>query len=244
MMTSINWPILVLSCLAISAILLVVYQRKELNFHKLQQKELDDYATEVEAVYRQLRGIRHDYRNHLQVMEAFTKTDQLAELGQYIRQLTNELNQVDTIIRTGNTMIDALVNTKLTRAQEAGVALDATAIAPRELAIEDVDLAIIIGNLLNNAVEATTLQLSSKQTAPFIRLYIAPMKSNLYISVTNTMVKNPQARFMSLKGVNRQGYGLRRIDQTVEKNKGHVNRQWEDGVFVTEITLPLLNKAG
>ena len=68
------------------------------------------------------------------------------------------------------------------------------------------------------------------------------MKSNLYISVTNTMIRNPQARFMSLKAVNRHGYGLRRIDQTVEKNKGHVNRQWEDGVFVTEITLPLISK--
>lgn len=242
MTISANWLILVLSCLAIVAILLVVYQKKELNFHKLQQKELDDYATEVEAVYRQLRGIRYDYRNHLQVMEAFTQTQQLEELAQYIRQLTNELNQVDTIIRTGNTMIDALVNTKLTRAQEAGVVLDATAIAPRELPIEDVDLAIIIGNLLNNAVEATTMNLSNQGTPPFIRLYIAPMKSNLYISVTNSMLKNPQARFMSLKGVNRQGYGLRRIDQTVGKNKGHVNRQWEEGVFVTEITLPLLSK--
>lgn len=242
MTISANWLILALSCLVIGTILLVVYQKKELNFHKLQQKALDDYATEVEAVYRQLRGIRHDYRNHLQVMEAFTRTQQLEELGQYIRQLTNELNQVDTIIRTGNTMIDALVNTKLTRAQEAGVVLNATAIAPHELPIEDVDLAIIIGNLLNNAVEATTMHLSNQGMTPFIRLYIAPMKSNLYISVTNSMLKNPQARFMSLKGVSRQGYGLRRIDQTVEKNKGHVNRQWEEGVFVTEITLPLLTK--
>lgn len=242
MTTNLNWPAWLFGCLAFVAILAVVYQRKELKFHKLQQKELDDYATEVESVYRQLRGIRHDYRNHLQVMEAFTQTKQLESLQHYIHQLTNELNQVDTIIRTGNTMIDALVNTKLTRAQEAGVDLDATAIAPRDLPIEAVDLAIIIGNLLNNAVEATTLQLSVEGMTPFIRVYIAPMKSNLYISVTNTMLKNPQARFMSWKGVNRQGYGLRRIDQTVEKNQGHVNRQWEDGVFVTEITLPLISK--
>lgn len=242
MMTNTQWLIIILGCVISVSLLVIVFQRIEINFHKLQQKELDDYATEVEAVYRQLRGIRHDYRNHLQVMEAFTETKQITELREYIRQLNNELNQVDTIIRTGNTMIDALVNTKLTRAQEAGVSLDATAIAPQELAIEAVDLAIIIGNLLNNAVEATTQQLSAKGTAHFIRLYIAPMKSNLYISVTNTMIKNPQIRFMSLKAVNRQGYGLKRIDQTVEKNKGHVNRQWEDGVFVTEITLPLITK--
>ena len=131
MMTNTQWLIFILGCVISVSLLVIVFQRIEINFHKLQQKELDDYATEVEAVYRQLRGIRHDYRNHLQVMEAFTETKQITELREYIRQLNNELNQVDTIIRTGNTMIDALVNTKLTRAQEAGVSLDATAIAPR-----------------------------------------------------------------------------------------------------------------
>ena len=232
------WIAIGLGVLALILIVYVIYQRKEIAFYKLQQAELDQYATEVETVYRQLRGIKHDYRNHLQGVSAFIETNQLDELQDYIHQLNNELNQVDTIIRTGNTMVDALVNTKLTIAQESGVELHATAIAPEKLSIENVDLAIILGNLLNNAIEATT-KVDENKTEQFIRLYIAPMKDNFYISVTNTMKRNPQPRFLSLKGPNRQGYGINRIDQAVEKYEGLVNRQWEDGVFATEITIPL-----
>ena len=135
-------------------------------------------------------------------------------------------------------MIDALVNTKLTVAQEQGVVLYATAIAPEKLSIANIDLAIILGNLLNNAIDATTKD-KRASTEQFIRLYIAPMQDNLYISVTNTMQKNPQPQFLSLKAPNRQGYGIQRIDQAVNKYQGLVNRQWEDGVFATEITIPL-----
>ena len=235
-----KWIILFigLGILSIGLLAVVLFQKKEIGFYKLQEEELDQYATEVETVYRQLRGIKHDYRNHLQGMSAFVETDQLDELQLYIQQLNNELNQVDSIIRTGNTMIDALVNTKLTVAQEQGVALYATAIAPAKLSIENIDLAIILGNLLNNAVEATTKD-KKTSTEQFIRLYIAPMQDNLYISVTNTMRKNPQPQFLSLKAPNRQGYGIQRIDQAVKKYQGLVNRQWEDGVFATEITIPL-----
>lgn len=231
------WASIGLGVLVLILTSIIFRQKRELNFFQHQQEELDQYAVEVEAVYRQMRGIRHDYRNHLQGMSAFVETEQLDELKTYIQQLNNELNQVDTIIRTGNTMIDTLVNTKLTIAQERGVELHATAIAPEKLPIENVDLAIILGNLLHNAIEATTK--TTNKNEQFIRLYIAPMKDNLYISVTNTMEKNPQPQFLSLKAPNRQGYGISRIDQAVEKYEGLVNRQWEDGVFATEITIPL-----
>lgn len=237
-----KWLVLIilLSVLSVLLLVLVLFQRKEIGFYKLQEEELDQYATEVETIYRQLRGIKHDYRNHLQGMSAFIETDQLDELQIYIQQLNNELNQVDSIIRTGHTMIDALVNTKLTVAQDRGVELHATAIAPEKLSVENIDLAIILGNLLNNAIEATTRKKhTGNATDQFIRLYIAPMQENLYISVTNTMQKNPQPQFLSLKAPNRQGYGIQRIDQAVEKYQGIINRQWEDGIFATEITIPL-----
>ncbi|MGF3067320.1 sensor histidine kinase [Facklamia sp. P12945] len=213
--------------------------RLDLRFHQIQQKELDDYALEVESIYRQMRGIRHDYRNHLQVIQAYLTSQDYQALDQYLQELTNEMNQVDTIIRTGNTLIDALVNTKLTRAQAKGVDVHANAIAPKNLSIHSTDLAVILGNLLNNALEAT-IHAKDKQPA-FIRLYIAPLKNTFYISVQNSMAQRPRQNFLSLKALNRQGFGLKRIDAAVNKNQGIVNRQWEEGVFATEVTLPLQN---
>lgn len=223
----------------IGGLLVYIYkQRQMIELHKVQEKELDQYAVEVEAIYRQMRGIRHDYRNHLHVMNTLTREKKMEELDAYIKQLNNELNQVDTIIQTGNTMIDAIVNTKLTLAKNEGIECIATAIAPKELAIEHIDLAIILGNLLSNALEATTKKAASNEEQ-FIRLYIAPMNETFYINVTNTMIENPKPSFFSLKRVNKQGYGLSRIDQSVEKYGGIVNRKWEDSVFATEVTIPL-----
>lgn len=228
--------------LALLIIFLVVTIRQKhiIDFYKIQEQELDQYAVEVETIYNQMRGIRHDYRNHMQVMQTLMQKDAVDELDDYIKQLTNELNQVDTIIQTGNTMVDAIVNTKLTTAKHQGIELFATAIAPKELQIAHVDLAIILGNLLNNAIEATMKE-NKESEDNFIRLYLAPIKSTLYISITNTMVENPKPAFLSLKRINKRGYGLSRIDQIVEKNQGIVNRKWEDGVFATEVTIPLEN---
>lgn len=228
----------ILLVLVIVFIVVFIRLKQQISFYEIQEQELDQYAVEVETIYSQMRGIRHDYRNHLQVMQTLMIENKNEELDTYIKQLTNELNQVDTIIQTGNTMIDAIVNTKLTAAKQAGIDLYATAIAPKELSIEHVDLAIILGNLLNNAIEATTKEQSPED---FIRLYIAPMKNTLYISVTNTMTENPKPSFLSLKRMNKRGYGLSRIDQAVERNQGIVNRKWEDGIFATEVTLPLDN---
>lgn len=236
-----NWIWIGLFTGLITLFLFVYYrQKKAINYFKIQEQELDQYAVEVESIYSQMRGIRHDYRNHLQVMNTLMNDRRTDELDAYIKQLNNELNQVDTIIQTGNTMIDAIVNTKLTSAKKRGIELFATAIAPKKLSLEHVDLAIILGNLLNNAIEATSKE-PSQQEDRFIRLYIAPMKNTLYISVTNTMAENPKPTFMSLKRVNKRGYGLSRINQAVEKYEGIVNRKWEEGVFATEVTLPLEN---
>jgi sensor histidine kinase regulating citrate/malate metabolism len=239
MMNNWVWGFISLALVTVFMVVLVRL-KQQIDFYEIQEQELDQYAVEVETIYNQMRGIRHDYRNHLQVMQTLMMEDKNEELDTYIKQLTNELNQVDTIIQTGNTMIDAIVNTKLTTAKQAGIELYATAIAPKELAIEHVDLAVILGNLLNNAIEATTKEKSAED---FIRLYIAPMKNTLYISVTNTMSENPQSSFLSLKRINKRGYGLSRIDQAVERNQGIVNRKWEDGVFATEVTIPLGNRS-
>ncbi|HFI0464199.1 TPA: sensor histidine kinase [Streptococcus suis] len=230
--------ILFVSCLLIIGGFIIWRLFQEIRFYKLQEKELDEYAREVETVYRQMSGIRHDYRNHLHVMKAYLSEREYHSLETYLEELTYEMNQVDSIIRTGNTLIDALVNAKLTRAKQANVQIDASAIAPKEVGIPSTDLAVILGNLLNNAVEATSIMQESTNQS-FIRVYIAPMKNNLYISVQNSMQHQPNKNFLSLKSPNRIGYGIRRIDQAVANNDGIVNRQWEEGVFATEVTLPM-----
>ena len=99
-------------------------------------------------------------------------------------------------------------------------------------------------NLLDNAIEAC-LRIEEPEKR-FIRVYIGIMKQQLYISVTNSMGKKPEktgGRFLSSKSgrdeMARFGFGLMRIDVIAEQNGGYVNRQNEEGVFATEVMLPL-----
>lgn len=233
---SLVWVVIILSTALLVSITFNIKNYWDEKNEDNRENELIQYTLEVETIYNKMRGIRHDYRNNLQVMQAFLETGELDSLGKYLAELVNEMNQVDTIIRTGNVLIDSLVNTKMSIAKNNGVNVDATAFASKELTIDATDIATILGNLLNNAIEAT---MHSKDQDKFIRIYIAPMKDMLYINVTNSMDKSPKINFTSIKAPNRMGFGLRRIDATVKKYNGFLNRQWEEGVFSTEVTLPL-----
>jgi sensor histidine kinase regulating citrate/malate metabolism len=102
------------------------------------------------------------------------------------------------------------------------------------------DLCVIIGNLMDNAMEAT-MKLEDLEER-FIRIYIREMKSQLYISITNSVggeIKKINLEYLTTKlGLN-HGFGLKRVDSIVKKYNGFINRQNEECVFATEIILPL-----
>ena len=203
-----------------------------------QSDLMDKHIAEVENIYSQMRGWRHDYHNHIQKLKAHLHLCQYDEIGDYLSQLDEDLTSVDTILKTGNVMADAILNSKLSLAATRGIRITAKAIVPKSLPYAEVDLCIIIGNLLDNATEACQKLPQGKR---FIRLYIAVLKGQLYISVSNSCadVKRSDKTFLSTKA-KEGGFGLMRIDKIADKYNGFINRQHEDGVFVTEVMLPLM----
>lgn len=205
-----------------------------------QNELVDRHYDEVEVMYRKMRGWRHDYHNHIQVLKAYLSLTQYREALDYLDGLEKDLSAVDTVLKTGNVMVDAILNSKLSLIRERKIAVDATALVPGDTPVSGIDLSVLIGNLLDNAMEAC-MELPQEEDR-FIRIYIDRIKKQLYISVTNSMkgkAKRLGARFLSRKGGN-HGFGLCRIDSIVAKYGGYVNRQTEEGVFATEITLPLV----
>lgn len=207
---------------------------------RFQNELVDKHYNEVETMYRKMRGWRHDYHNHLQVLKAHMELKHYDEVKQYLDMLNDDLTTVDTVIKTGNVMVDAILNSKLTMIKEKGIYVDATAIVPQNVPFSGIDLSVLIGNLLDNAVEAC-MQVQNKENR-FIRIYIDIVKKQLYISVTNSMngkAKKHGLQYLSTKsGVH--GFGILRIDRIAAKYGGFINRQNEEGVFATEIMLPLI----
>lgn len=193
----------------------------------------------VQSIYAQMRGWRHDYHNHIQIMKAHISLGQTGELDKYLSKLDTDLTSVDTIIKSGNIMLDAILNSKLSLARAKKIEINAKATAPETMPVSDIDLCVVVGNLLDNAIEAC-INIDDEDVR-FIRVYIGILKGQLYISISNstgTDVRKQGSRYLSIKS-GKYGFGLQSIDRVVRKYKGYVNRQNEKGVFATEIMLPM-----
>lgn len=203
-----------------------------------QQSLIETHYHEVDTMYRKMRGWRHDYRNHIQTMKAYAAAEDWDALRHYLDLLDEDLTTVDIVLKTGNPMTDAILNSKISLARAKDIRVIADANIPVRLHSSEIDLCCIIGNLFDNAIEAS-LKLPKEER--MIRVYMDMKNTQLYISFTNlTAEKKLQKigkRYKSTKGEG-HGLGLLRIDTIVERLDGYISRNSEDGAFTTEILLP------
>lgn len=203
-----------------------------------QSELIETHYREVENMYRQIRGWRHDYRNHIQTMKAYAAAGDWDSIQRYLDLLDEDLTTVDTVIKTGNPMTDAILNSKISLAKSRHIPVVADAHIPVKLKSSEIDLCCIIGNLFDNAIEASMKLPEDKR---LIRVYMDMKNTQLYISFTNFTAGKKLVKqgglFRSTKGEG-HGLGLVRIDAIVERLDGYLSRNSEDGAFTTEILLP------
>ena len=192
-----------------------------------QSDLLQKYCDEVESMYTKMRGWRHDYHNHIQALQASMALGKYGEVNDYLRQLNDDLTQVDTTVKTGRVMIDAILNGKM------NIAAKIPEGTPH--------LCAIIGNLLDNAIEENK-RLSLEER--FIRIYIGQKNTQFYLAITNAAGKKRdrhRSLFPSAKG-SRHGLGLVRVESLVKKYGGLFSADSEDGGFTAELLIPLHNR--
>ena len=203
-----------------------------------QRELIETHYREVENMYRQIRGWRHDYRNHIQMMKVLAANGDMDALKAYLDELDTDLNTVDTVVKTGNPMADAILNSKISLARSRNIPTQVDAHIPVKLKMSELDLCCIIGNLFDNAMEASMALPEEKR---LIRVYMDMKGTQLYISFTNfTAVKKLSKvgkGFRTSKGEG-HGFGLVRIDDIVSRYDGYLSRNSEDGAFTTEILIP------
>ncbi|MDE6815412.1 MAG: GHKL domain-containing protein, partial [Lachnospiraceae bacterium] len=203
------------------------------------RKELMEHQYgEIREIYMDMRGWRHDYHNHMQVMKAQLTMGNLEEIHTYLDELEKELDRVDTSVKSGNLMTDAILNSKLTLARRQKISVDCAVKLPDKLPVEDVDLCVILGNLMDNALEACA-QVGEKER--FLRIYMAVNKSQLYLSVQNSASQEPdfeQQNYITKKRGN-HGLGMKRVKAAVDKYNGYLNLANESGIFAAEVSMPL-----
>lgn len=204
-----------------------------------QRAMTEKYYEEVQTMYQQMRTWRHDYKNHLQVMKAHLDMGEYEELSDYILRLNKELTSIGKVIETGNLALDAILNSKIAMAAAREIKVNVKVVLPPELSVAEYDLCVLLGNLLDNAIEGCESQREGEER--FLRIYVGVLKEQLYLSVTNShgaRIRKEGGRYRSTKSPGR-GLGIISIDSIVARYHGYVNRQNDEGVFATEVLLPL-----
>lgn len=203
-----------------------------------QRELIETHYREVENMYRQIRGWRHDYRNHIQTMKVLAANGDMDALRAYLDELDTDLNTVDTVVKTGNPMADAILNSKISLARSRNIPTQVDAHIPVKLKMSELDLCCIIGNLFDNAMEASMALPEEKR---LIRVYMDMKGTQLYISFTNFTAAKKLSKvgrgFKTSKGEG-HGFGLVRMDDIVSRYDGYLSRNSEDGAFTTEILIP------
>lgn len=229
-------------CLGIVLLLAVVFMKIWLpakmirELENYQNKLLERQFQEIDNTYHEMRGWRHDYKNHMQVLQIYVENKEWEQAKAYISQMNDELGKVDHVIKTGNIMADAIVNSKVSLAKTRKIELDVTAKITKTLPVSDVEFCVLFGNLMDNAIEGCEGIADTK--GRFIRVYIGTFKKQFYMSVTNaTNAKKRTGKYLTGKGEG-HGFGLKRIDKIIRDKEGYLNRKDEPGVFATEIMLP------
>ena len=245
-----NWLIkLLLICilciiLSVTFTILLLKRKYDKRLSDFQDSVLKKQRDEVQNIYQTMRAWRHDYHNHIQSIKAMLAMKKFQELDDYLATLEQDLDSIDIAIRTGNVSLDAILSSKVSIARKNNIEVNCSAKVPGELKISDVHLCAIVGNLLDNAIEACEKIKSSGENAfpqKFIRIYIGMFKEQLYISVSNSTNAKHRRRLNELvtSKLGEHGFGLRRIDKIAEQYDGFVNRKNEPGIFATEVMLPL-----
>ncbi|MDE6516380.1 MAG: ATP-binding protein [Acetatifactor sp.] len=167
-------------------------------------------------------------------MKVHAAKGEYEEITKYLDMLDDDLTNVETVIKTGNRMADAILNSKLSLAAEREINVKAEAKIPVALTVSELDLCIIIGNLLDNAIEAC-MELPPDQR--LLRIYMEMKGNYLYLALTNTAGGRKKRSFTTTRGEG-HGLGIARVDAVVKKCGGYITRASEDEAFSTEVLLP------
>ncbi len=212
-------------------------KRTFLKLVEYQTEQSRRHLDEVRSIHTEMRGYKHDFHHHLQTLRGYLASGDTERALRYIDELDENLQTVDTLLKTGNPSADAIFSAKLAQAKRHGIGVNVRVFLPDRLSLSDVELGIVIGNLLDNAIEACEAVPEGER---FLRLYCKMKGTMLYFSMMNAAggkLEKRGGRFASKKA-GLHGFGLRRAENIIETHGGWIKYNSEDGAFTTEFLVP------
>ncbi|NLV75809.1 MAG: GHKL domain-containing protein [Tissierellia bacterium] len=197
---------------------------------------------EKENIYEEVRKTHHDFKNHIICIEKLLEQGKLELVSEYINNLKEEKFQVYTWIKTGNDVVDAILNQKRSEGEKKNIDIDMKVIIPDNINIRPMDLCIILGNAIDNGIEANEkIEDIDKRN---IKVRINPYKDYLFMEISNPTICNPIDEYGQLKTTKdnkeKHGFGIKSMATVVEEYNGILNYEYDEGEFILSIMLPMV----
>lgn len=220
----------------------------------VEQKKAEQYRVQA-AVYRTLeeqytqeRRLRHDLKNHVLALRGLWEEQAWERLGDYLGRMEDSAQLGGNEEATGNRAVDALLCQKRKMAEDKSITWECDVRIPKRCHINEFDLCILFGNILDNAVEACErLQRKEQESGiqPFIRVQAGAVKGCFLLEVKNSMNEAYKQKGKNTETESRQGHGigLLNVGDVVREYNGVMKTEIHNGVYDISVLLPFADPA-
>lgn len=203
---------------------------------KKEYLEQKDMAEEIRKIQIQSRLLKHDMKNHSLVILSYLEEGKSEEAKDYTSKIIDNLNKMYTYINVGNSLMNYILNNKLSKAKDMGIEVKAEIENLSFEYMDSVDFSSLMNNLLDNAVEAAVHSKEKK-----LEIIISSQKGFDSIVVKNSIdssVLEENPRFKSTKDGEGHGFGMMQINKITEKYNGMTDIYEEGNYFVINVVYP------
>lgn len=207
---------------------------------RLLQIQHDQYSM-LQARIAENRRARHDFRQHLRVIQDCVKRGDLEDLKSYLAEYEKQFPSHSDHIYCNSYAVNAILAFYADKAENHNIRLDVKIQISDTPVIPETEFCVLLGNLLENALDACQTGRPESETAqPFIRVCAIQIgTSTLSITVDNTSVFKPtwiNEKLVSTKAAG-SGIGTESIRMIAEQYRGDARFEWKDGVFYASVML-------
>lgn len=214
---------------------------------KIMQVQHEAYVRQFDLMREseiQIRMLRHDMKNHIISIQTLVKEERFEELQKYLNTFTELIVGKNNSIQSGNVVIDNIVNEKFLCATSKNIYFKHLFLVPEQLDISTFDLTVILGNLLDNAIEAAEQCTDHKKIYCEVRVH----KNLLLIRIVNTYSHTLKIRngiYLTTKSQkNNHGYGLKSVKKMIEKYNGTLEISQQEHKFTVDVLLYISGNIG
>lgn len=223
--------------------ILIQYIKDKMNIEiieKEQELKLKQFNI-IKDYYEKLDIFKHDLKNHLNYIRTCAINNNSNQIIKYIDNITKNTNKDIHIVNSGNMLIDSILNFKLQEVLNNNIKLQYKVTIPTNLKINTLDLVSLIGNLIDNVIEANNRIENIDER--YFNIDIKYIENNLIIKLENSFKEVKLDSNNNLKSLKRRnskyGLGLKSIKNIVNKYNGNMKINIENNIFKTKIILIL-----